>query len=72
MSYRIIFLACIVLGAITSLKNVTDFSDMMILSMAFPNVIGGVILAPKVKSLLKDYWTRYRNNEFKSYSCVFQ
>jgi len=68
MSYRLVFLAFIVLGAITSLKNVIDFSDMMILSMAFPNVIGGIILAPKVKSLVQDYWKRYKNNEFKSYS----
>jgi len=68
MTYRVIFLVFIVLGAITSLENVIGFSDLMILSMAFPNVIGGIILAPKVKSLLKDYWTRYRNGEFKTYS----
>jgi len=68
MIYRVIFLMFIVLGAITSLKNVMEFSDLMILSMAFPNIIGGVILAPKVKSLLKDYWTRFKNNEFKTYS----
>ena len=68
MIYRIIFLMFIVLGAITSLKNVMGFSDLMILSMAFPNVIGGIILAPKVKALLKDYWARFKNNEFKNYS----
>lgn len=65
--YRSIFLGFIVLGAISSLENVISFSDLMILSMAFPNVIGGVILAPKVKSLLVDYWTRYRHNEFVTY-----
>jgi len=65
--YRSIFLGFIVLGAISSLENVISFSDLMILSMAFPNVIGGVILAPKVKALLADYWTRYRNNEFVTY-----
>ncbi len=68
MAYRVIFLFFIVLGAITSLENVIGFSDLMILSMAFPNVIGGIILAPKVKSLLNDYWIRYRNGEFKTYS----
>ncbi len=67
LSYRIFFLIFIVLGAIASLKNVLDFSDLMILSMAFPNVIGGIILAPKVKSLLNNYWARYKNNEFKTY-----
>ena len=44
-----------------------DFSDLMILSMAFPNIIGGVILAPRVKAMLGDYWTRYKNNEFTTY-----
>ena len=65
--YRSIFLGFIVLGAISSLENVITFSDLMILSMAFPNVIGGIILAPKVKALLTDYWTRYQNHEFATY-----
>lgn len=67
ISYRVIFLGFIVLGAVSSLKNVIEFSDLMILSMAFPNIIGGVILAPKVKTMLNDYWTRYQNNEFATY-----
>jgi AGCS family alanine or glycine:cation symporter len=66
--YRMLFLGFIVLGAISSLENVISFSDLMILSMAFPNIIGGVILAPRVKALLTDYWTRYRNNEFTTYA----
>jgi AGCS family alanine or glycine:cation symporter len=65
--YRVIFLAFIVLGSVASLKNVIDFSDLMILSMAFPNIIGGVILAPRVKTMLGDYWTRYKKNAFVTY-----
>lgn len=68
LSYRILFLMFIVLGAIASLDNVIGFSDLMILSMAFPNVIGGIILAPRVKALLKDYWARYKKGEFRTYS----
>jgi AGCS family alanine or glycine:cation symporter len=68
MSYRVLFLLFVILGAVSSLQNVIDFSDLMILSMAFPNVIGGIILAPRVKALLQDYWARYKNNEFKTYS----
>ena len=67
ISYRVIFLGFIILGAVASLQNVIDFSDLMILSMAFPNVIGGIILAPRVKTMLKDYWARYQNNEFTTY-----
>ena len=69
MSFRVTFLVFVVLGAISSLKNVIDFSDLMILSMAFPNIIGGIILAPRVKRLLYDYWNRYQAGEFKVYSC---
>ena len=38
---------------------------MMILGMAFPNIIGLLILAPKVRQDLKDYWQRYKAGEFE-------
>ena len=65
--YRIIYLLCIVLGTVASLGNVIDFSDLMILSMAFPNIIGGLFLARTVKDKLNDYWGRYQNNTFQVY-----
>jgi alanine or glycine:cation symporter, AGCS family len=64
MSYRIIFLVFVFLGSIVSATNVLDFGDLMILGMAFPNILGVVLLAPKVKAELKDYWTRYKAGEF--------
>ena len=67
MVYRIIFLAFVVLGSVSSLGNVIDFSDLAILSMAFPNIIGGVILAGGVKKRLNAYWKSYQNGEFKVY-----
>lgn len=66
--YKIIFLCCTVIGAVSSLTNVITFSDLMILSMAFPNIIAGVILAPKVKKLLNDYWDRHQRGQFKVYA----
>lgn len=65
--YRVIFVVCVFIGAVTSLGNVVDFSDLMLLSMAFPNIIGGVILAPKVKRMLSEYWGRYHRGEMKQY-----
>lgn len=65
--YRIIYLLCIVLGTVASLDNVIVFSDLMILSMAFPNIIGGLFLARTVKDKLNDYWSRYQNNTFQVY-----
>jgi Na+/alanine symporter len=35
--------------------------------MAFPNIIGGLILAPKIKEELNRYWGKLQNNEFKVY-----
>ena len=38
--YQTMYLSAVVLGSIASLGHVIDFSDMMILSCAFPNIIG--------------------------------
>ncbi|MEM9188639.1 MAG: alanine/glycine:cation symporter family protein [Myxococcota bacterium] len=63
--YRIGFLLAVVLGSILELGNVLTFSDLMILGMAFPNILGVVILSNKVSSVLKDYWSRYKSGEMK-------
>jgi len=65
--YQVLYLSCTVLGAIASLGNVIDFSDMMILSCAFPNIIGAMFLLPQLKVKLNDYWSRYEAGEFKVY-----
>ena len=65
--YQIIFLSCTFLGSIASMDNVKDFSDMMILSCAFPNIIGAMFLLPKLKEKLDDYWDRYKAGKFQTY-----
>lgn len=65
--YQVLYLTCIVLGSIASLGNVIDFSDMMILSCGFPNIIGCMFLLPQVKKQLDDYWSRYKLGKFKTY-----
>ena len=65
--FRIIFVAFVFLGSVTALRNVLDFSDMMILGMAFPNIIGAIILSPQIKSCLEDYWRRLQSGEMKRY-----
>jgi len=67
MVYRVIFLAFVFLGSIVSATNVLDFGDLMILGMAFPNVIGVVFLSGEVAADLKVYWQKYRNGEFVEY-----
>ncbi len=48
-TYFALFLIFIVIGSSSNLGAVMDFSDMMILAMAFPNILGLIILAPEVK-----------------------
>ncbi|MEZ4753206.1 MAG: alanine/glycine:cation symporter family protein [Bdellovibrionota bacterium] len=61
--FRLLFIAGIVFGAVNTLTDVLEFTDVMILSMAFPNILGSIILAPKVIKKLNDYWGRYTSGE---------
>lgn len=60
MIYKTMFCLFVVVGASTSLGAVIDFSDAMILSMAFPNFVGLIILAPVVKKELDRYLKNIR------------
>lgn len=70
--YRILFLICTFLGSIVSASNVLALSDLMILAMAVPNIIGLVLLAPKVRRDLDDYWRMYKAGEFPDYNSSSQ
>jgi AGCS family alanine or glycine:cation symporter len=65
--YQTLYLGCTVLGAIASLGNVMDFSDLMILSCAVPNIIGALFLLPKLRVHLNDYWSRYQAGKFQTF-----
>lgn len=66
--YRMIFVAFVYVGTVTKLGHVLAFSDYMILCMALPNIIGGVILAPSVKRALQKYWASLQRGEFSARS----
>ena len=55
LSYKVLFLAFVVIGSSASLGAVIDFSDAMIFAMVFPNMIGLFLLAPKVRDELNKY-----------------
>lgn len=65
--FKIIFLGFIVVGSSSTLGAVIDFSDMMILSMGIPNILGLFIMAPEVRRDLKDYIRRVKSGEIKRY-----
>ena len=55
LTYKIIFLVFIVIGAAGDVSSVWAFSDAMILALVFPNMIGLFLLYPKVKNELTSY-----------------
>jgi AGCS family alanine or glycine:cation symporter len=61
--YKMVFLVFVVIGASVSLGAVLDFSDMMILAMSFPNIIGLYIMSGEVKKDLKEYFTKLKSNQ---------
>jgi AGCS family alanine or glycine:cation symporter len=58
---------CTVLGTVSGLGAVVDFSDMMILGMAFPNIIGLVIMSGEVKADLRQYMADLKGGLIKRY-----
>lgn len=63
--YKVLFLCFVVLGSVLKLGNVIDFSDLMILGMSFPNILGAVLLSQKVGGALKTYWDRYTSGQMQ-------
>ncbi len=55
MTYKIVFLIFIVIGAAANMSSVWGFSDAMILALVFPNMLGLLLLFPKVREELKKY-----------------
>jgi len=66
-SYKILFLLFIIVGSSVKLGAVLDFSDMMILAMAFPNIIGLLILSKEVRVDLDDYYSRLKSGVIKRF-----
>jgi len=55
MTFKVLFLLFVVIGAAAKLDAVIKFSDAMILALVFPNMIGLFFLFPKVNEELKKY-----------------
>lgn len=65
--YKLIFLVFIVVGSSVGLGSVLVFSDLMILGMAFPNILGLFIMSGEVRSDLKSYFKRIKSGEIKRF-----
>ncbi len=59
--YKVLFLLFVVIGAGATLDAVIKFSDAMILALVFPNMVGLLLLFPKVKEELNKYMSAIKN-----------
>jgi AGCS family alanine or glycine:cation symporter len=65
LAYKVIFLLFTWMGAVFTASAVLDFGDLMILGMAFPNLVGVVLLSGKIKRALDDYLTRLASGQLQ-------
>ena len=63
MIYKVTFVIFVVIGSVTHAKNILDFSDLLILAMAFPNFIALYMFSGKVKGMLDEYLAKLKSGE---------
>ncbi|NEP18031.1 MAG: alanine:cation symporter family protein [Leptolyngbya sp. SIO4C1] len=61
--FKLLYVFCTFLGCLASLSLIIDFSDLMLLGMAFPNLLGCYILSNEVAADLGDYWRRLTSGQ---------
>jgi AGCS family alanine or glycine:cation symporter len=66
--YRLLFLTFTFLGSVVTAGNILDFSDLMILGMAFPNILGVVLLSGSVARALAEYRGALAAGDVKSHA----
>ena len=64
--YKCLFLGFVLLGSIITATNVKEFADLMILSLAFPNILGVAMLSGRVRRALDEYWAKYKSGELEA------
>jgi len=63
VTFRFVYVFVIIIAPVLSLGAILDFADILLLTLAFPNIIGSALIASKVKPLLDDYVRRLKNGE---------
>ena len=65
MVFKLALCVVVFLGAITTSTNVLEFGDLMILGMAFPNILGVYFLMPRVRKELDEYLAKVKDGTVK-------
>ena len=63
--YKLLFLACVVIGASMTLNAVIGFSDAMIFAMSFANIFGLYVMMPEVRRDLEGYMGKVKSGEIQ-------
>jgi AGCS family alanine or glycine:cation symporter len=63
--YKLFFLTITVISTIVATDIMVTFSFMLLLAMAFPNIIGLLFLSNDVKNYLDIYLAKYKSGELK-------
>jgi alanine or glycine:cation symporter, AGCS family len=66
--YKALFVFFVFVGSVVNLSAVVDFSDMMILAMSIPNLLGCYLLSGTLARELKDYMHRLNSGQMLTYN----
>ncbi len=61
--FKLIFLSFIIIATVVDTGTMVDFSSILFLALALPNIFGLIIMSGDVKAMLKDYLTKLKSGE---------
>jgi len=61
--YKATFIGFVIVASIANAGHLLDFTDLLVLAMAFPNLIGLYVLSGKVKAALGEYQVKLESGE---------
>jgi AGCS family alanine or glycine:cation symporter len=64
LTYKVLFLIFVIIGAAASMNSIWAFSDAMIFAMVFPNMVGLYFLFPVVKKQLSRYLSAINKEKY--------
>ncbi|GAB4129033.1 MAG: alanine/glycine:cation symporter family protein [Sideroxydans sp.] len=61
--YKVMFIGFVLIASVASASALVDFTDLLVLSMAFPNLVGLYVLSGKVRAALDEYEAKLASGE---------
>jgi len=67
LGFNLVFCLFAALGCMIEIDAVLDFSDALVFLICVPNILGLLLLAPRVRGILDAYERRIENGEIASH-----